>query len=90
MVQPYVQRRRGDTIYFDIPLRERVVASTGFTEADLVHVFIRNQDGKAVDVKRKVSGASDGRLKFYLPREETEELDLEEGDTLELFLTSAE
>jgi hypothetical protein len=87
---PHVQRKTGGKIYFDVPVNERTVQSLGLENGDMIHVLIRNMEGECVDVKRKVSGASSGRLKFYLPRGEAEDLGLEEGDLLDVFITKLE
>jgi hypothetical protein len=88
--RPQVQRKKEGRTYFDVPVNERTVKSLDLKNGDLVHVFIKNMEGDSVDVKRNLGSASSGRLKFYLPREEANTLDVEEGDLLDVFITKVE
>lgn len=90
VTKPYIQRKRKNKKYYDIPINEQLVKALNLSNGDLINSLIRKQNGKTVQVKRKVSKASNNRLKFYLPRTETEELELKEDDLLDIFLTKAE
>jgi len=51
---------------------------------DLLELTIRNKDGQTVDVSRKVQ-KSGSNHKFYLPKEQREELSLETQETVQVF-----
>jgi hypothetical protein len=51
---------------------------------DLLELTIRNKDEEAVDVSRKVQ-KSGSNHKFYLPKEQRQELSLEAPETVQVF-----
>jgi hypothetical protein len=51
---------------------------------DLLELTIRNKDEEAVEVSRKVQ-KSGSNHKFYLPKEQREELSLESPETVQVF-----
>jgi len=51
---------------------------------DLLELTIRTKDGQTVDVSRKVQ-KSGSNHKFYLPKEQREELSLKSPETVQVF-----
>lgn len=51
---------------------------------DLLELTIRNKEGQTVDVSRKVQ-KSGSNHKFYLPKEQRQELSLESPETVQVF-----
>jgi len=51
---------------------------------DLLELTIRNKDGETVEVSRKVQ-KSGSNHKFYLPKEQRQELSLEAPETVQVF-----
>jgi len=56
----------------------------GLEAGDLLELTIRNKDGQTVEVSRKVQ-KSGSNHKFYLPKEQRQELSLETQETVQVF-----
>lgn len=67
-----------------LPLK--VEKSLGVKHGDLVNLRIRNMQGQQAQVSRKLN-RSGNTLRIYIPKQETQELGLENKDLVDVFLT---
>jgi len=67
-----------------VRLPDTAVQFNNLAKGDLLHLQVRNQTGEQVKCSRKLqkSGSS---LKFYLPKQLRQELNLESGEVVEVF-----
>lgn len=67
-----------------VRLPDTAVQLQDLGKGDLLHLRVRNQRGEEVECSRKLqkSGSS---LKFYLPKELREQLELHSGEVVQIF-----
>lgn len=75
-----------ENIYYDLILPKHTKESLGLESEDMIHLKVRNPDGKTVTVSRKISLDNHNRAKTYFPKGYVEELGADDTMLLDLFI----
>lgn len=83
---PTLQKKVKGNKYFNIQIPKNTEQSQKLEKGSLLEILIKNQDGQTTFFKKETA-ARTGGLKFYLPREVVEKLELDENDMLDVFIS---